>query len=595
MILGGDFNSVETLLDTPGTADGLVMAGDELLAWQALVARFSLREAFQPTPTHYFIAGIPANCRASRIDRIYLSHDDTDLAIITPACFIMRTKPDIIQAFQTALSTIGPTTSTLFLPDHVPLSVAFTSTTPAPKRHSNTPRWLADHPDVLKGIHERWQRSDDARACPFEELQLWKQAARDSVKAFFRDKKRVISSYADSTAELSATLKLLRICTSTPFRPDAARAYLLRHQALNEHVTIMPSGAPLHLPDTTRLRAHFMSLIQPVETPSDVVEPELPPSSTPTSSNSFQRNLTKLKTTLPSLRQIHRRDIVEDFWGEIWSERSDAPSETPLDGYLEDHPVRVPRNLLPALPSADLVLDGVLHTNNSCPGPDGVPFAFYRSCSTVVAPLIRSIMVFIAGGGKPPSGFNHSRLYLLPKDSSLQISSTRPISVTNCENRVIAYLTVQSLTPAIQEIVSPAQRGFVPGRQGNPHILDLTQRYYSQLSRAQQHYVLFLDTKKAFDSIDHRFIIKVLIKIGMPEWVICLVQGLLHEVAAIPIPSPGGSSRVAPYPRSCSFWPTMCCCTSSQQCRASSGTPLQAHPAPDGPGLGLAEPSVKCA
>ena len=55
MILGGDFNSVETLLDTPGTADGLVMAGDELLAWQALVARFSLREAFQPTPTHYFI------------------------------------------------------------------------------------------------------------------------------------------------------------------------------------------------------------------------------------------------------------------------------------------------------------------------------------------------------------------------------------------------------------------------------------------------------------------------------------------------------------------------------------------------------------
>ena len=37
-------------------------------------------------------------------------------------------------------------------------------------------------------------------------------------------------------------------------------------------------------------------------------------------------------------------------------------------------------------------------------------------------------------------------------------------------------------------------------------------------------------SRKAFDSIDHDFIFKVLEKIGMPHWVINTIKGLMHDI-----------------------------------------------------------------
>ena len=34
--------------------------------------------------------------------------------------------------------------------------------------------------------------------------------------------------------------------------------------------------------------------------------------------------------------------------------------------------------------------------------------------------------------------------------------------------------------------------------------------YYSALDKKVQHYILFMDTRKAFDSIDHRFVTHML-------------------------------------------------------------------------------------
>ena len=43
-------------------------------------------------------------------------------------------------------------------------------------------------------------------------------------------------------------------------------------------------------------------------------------------------------------------------------------------------------------------------------------------------------------------------------------------------------------------------------------------------------FILFLDTKKAFDSIHHDFIHCTLAKIGMPLWVILAIRGLMFNV-----------------------------------------------------------------
>ena len=163
-------------------------------------------------------------------------------------------------------------------------------------------------------------------------------------------------------------------------------------------------------------------------------------------------------------------------------------------------------------PCVERCIDYIVGSGNTAPGPDGVPFAFPRAFAHDVGPLLHRIILHLAAGGSPPPGYNHALLFLLPKNDSLLPTATRPISVTNADNRIVAKIMGDLITPALQHCLLPAQKGFVPGRQGTDHIIDITSSYYTALDARRQHYLLFLDTRKAFDSLDHSFILAVLAK-----------------------------------------------------------------------------------
>jgi ribonuclease HI len=93
--------------------------------------------------------------------------------------------------------------------------------------------------------------------------------------------------------------------------------------------------------------------------------------------------------------------------------------------------------------------------------------------------------------------------------------------------------------------LEPNQKGFIPGRSGDDHIRDLNRKFYNAVKDKDKNsnlYVLFVDTKKAFDSIDHDYILLLLKKIGFPVWLCNLVRGLLSGARVNPIL--GGSSDI---------------------------------------------------
>ena len=144
----------------------------------------------------------------------------------------------------------------------------------------------------------------------------------------------------------------------------------------------------------------------------------------------------------------------------------------------------------------------------------------------------------------PPQGFNHVLQFFIPKGDTLLAKDTRPISVANSVARVIAKLMVDSLLPAAKTILRSSQKGFVPGRQSQDHIFDVTTEYYSKLEQKQQHYLLLLDTEKAFDSLDHNFIFKVLSKINCPSWFTNAYRGLLDSIEGIPVVNGPTDTRI---------------------------------------------------
>jgi ribonuclease HI len=131
--------------------------------------------------------------------------------------------------------------------------------------------------------------------------------------------------------------------------------------------------------------------------------------------------------------------------------------------------------------------------------------------------------------------FNFANLHLLPKTFSDIISNTRPLSVTNCDNRIIAKLLVGALSEPIASLVDKTQKGFLKGRSGSDHIRLINELYYGHMEKGTPFYILFLDIMKAFDSVDHSFIIALLKHIGMPTWVVIIMKALLNHIWVTPV------------------------------------------------------------
>ena len=149
----------------------------------------------------------------------------------------------------------------------------------------------------------------------------------------------------------------------------------------------------------------------------------------------------------------------------------------------------------------------------------------------------------MADGHEPPSGFNDGILFLLPKKGIGTPGDTRPLSVTNAYNRIIAKGVLSCILPALIEFLHASQKGFVPGRRGEDHIKALNELFYKALELdGEELFVLFVDTQKAFDSIDHDFLLALLGHVGFPNWIVNLVRALLTNVRVNPIF--GGSTSV---------------------------------------------------
>ena len=171
---------------------------------------------------------------------------------------------------------------------------------------------------------------------------------------------------------------------------------------------------------------------------------------------------------------------------------------------------------------------------DSAAGPDGVPLAAYKQLKGVALPLICSQFQLMLDPSFSPGSYNHCRLVLIPKDDSQCIDRTRPISINNIDNRIIARGVVISMLPVFDALVSVRQKMFVHGRHMTEHVLELNETYHNALEHNLQRFALFLDTRKAFDSIHHDFMFRVLEHQRMPAWFLVFIKNTLKNVLAIP-------------------------------------------------------------
>ena len=74
----------------------------------------------------------------------------------------------------------------------------------------------------------------------------------------------------------------------------------------------------------------------------------------------------------------------------------------------------------------DHVIRAIKSTNNSSPGPVGIPFVAYHTFIDVAAPIIYKVAELMQQGETPPQDFNYGNLFIIPKDNTIFIEKTRP-------------------------------------------------------------------------------------------------------------------------------------------------------------------------
>ncbi|XP_068115224.1 uncharacterized protein [Hyperolius riggenbachi] len=143
--------------------------------------------------------------------------------------------------------------------------------------------------------------------------------------------------------------------------------------------------------------------------------------------------------------------------------------------------------------------------SGKAPGPDGFSFEFFKGLKKDVAPYLGNLYNHILRKEQLPDTAREAFIKILPKKNKdlLDPGSYRPISLLNCDVKLLSKVLAQRLALLLPGLVKDSQVGFVQGRAA---VLNI-RRVMAVLENARLGgpslrlgAILSLDAEKAFDS-----------------------------------------------------------------------------------------------
>ena len=156
--------------------------------------------------------------------------------------------------------------------------------------------------------------------------------------------------------------------------------------------------------------------------------------------------------------------------------------------------------------------------NNKSPGIDGLPIEFYKMFWKSIRYFLIEALSQIYTDEELTSTQKCSVLSLIHKKGEVdKLENYRPISLTNCDYKIIAFVFARRLQKVIDNLISRNQSGYIKGRYiGNNARLILDILDYCENTNTDG-ILLFADFQKAFDSIEWNFLFKTLEKFNFGD------------------------------------------------------------------------------
>jgi len=230
-------------------------------------------------------------------------------------------------------------------------------------------------------------------------------------------------------------------------------------------------------------------------------------------------------------------ETINSYYARLYSTCN--PSQISIDHYIDSTELEYKLS-----ESERLLCDGILSEQecyaainamkiNKSPGSDGLPVEFYRAFWPLVGQLVVDSLNKGYTSGCLSASQRHAVISLLyKKNDPQQLDNWRPISLLNTDYKMATTALAKRLQSVIGKIINMDQSGYIEGRFIG-HNIRLIQDILGY-TKDENHggAILFLDFRKAFDTVEWPFMFSTLKHFGFGESFIQWVRALYSRTTS---------------------------------------------------------------
>lgn len=165
----------------------------------------------------------------------------------------------------------------------------------------------------------------------------------------------------------------------------------------------------------------------------------------------------------------------------------------------------------------------------TAPGEDQLPIECYQACPEEATAALCDIYNKILESGKTPERWKEGRLHTLFKSGdATDCNNYRPIALLNLQYKILTKMLTNRIMKILEEekVITNSQGGWRKRRSTWQKIKILINAIQHSIEKKKEIHLIWVDLKKAYDSVSHERLFETLEKFGLDEKTVNIIKAL---------------------------------------------------------------------